>query len=193
MNRVHVLGAVAAVLLIVVVGVFVLRGGGGGGGIEVPRLAAFECMQCQYQFGVPLQHEAWPPLKCPKGCGGEAVSVVMLVPRGGGEPEIVRYERYTRQQIQAMRAYRDQLLSEPDGQERLEHFPPEAWIAAEEGLGGRWVRYPKMEGSPWISPEQMTAHDSPAARYDRELFSQYRIIPVFPKGWPPEENVESLY
>ena len=194
MNRIKILGAVGVVLLLILIITMATGGRGGRRKLpyEMPKAVAYECTKCTYKFGVPLQAEVWPPLKCPK-CSGEAVQATILQPVDGGEPQIVRYERFTRRQVEAMRKYRDSILQEENGQERLNETPPEVWLTGDDTLGGRWIRYALVPNSQWISPQQFNSMESGTEQVEQEIRRKYKIVPVFPKDWPIEENVESAY
>lgn len=191
MNRTKAL-AIAAAALFMIFGIVWLLSSGGDGRtvVETPKAVGFECTKCQYKFGVPTSERAIPPVKCPK-CSGEAVQVVLMQPIGGGEPEIVMYKRYTRQQVEAMLSYEKNLLQQENGKERLLETPPDSWLASNEPeMGGMHTRYPNTR---WFSESEAAALETSGNSPENDLYRKYKHIQKFPEDWPIEENVKNFY
>ena len=153
--------------------------GGSSNRPRAPKAQAYVCESCGHKFGVPndipVKQRLYPPIVCPK-CGKQtAVRAYVYTPRGGGEPVIYKYEKYTDKQIDAMIKYRDQTPVE-----QLEFEDPETIISS--GGDSSLLRYADEEK--WFNPAREPSKDRPFTKPQKRFRP---IIPVFPKDWPVEK------
>jgi len=147
---------------------------------KAPKAQAYLCESCGHKFGmslsIPVKQKLFPPIVCPK-CGKRtAVRAYLYVPKGGGEPVIYRYEKYTDKQIEAMEKYRD---STPV--EQLQFEDPETIFAMEQDAP--LMKY--ADEDKWFNPAKEPAKSRPFS----ELQTRFKnIIPVFPESWPIEKR-----
>lgn len=130
--------------------------GGGAGDEDAPtplRYYVYECEDTGRRFGVPIDAEVYPPIVCPETGKRTAVRAHFFVPKGGDEPELSYYTKYTDEQIRRMEAYRNS--ADP---EQLEATPPAAMLnelgeypLKKEPGSDRWLTWAEQQRRPAVA------------------------------------------
>jgi hypothetical protein len=149
---------------------------GGCGGkrsdIRAAKAVPYVCESCGYKFGIPLPTEippkqaVFPPIVCPQCKKQTAVQAFFCTPKGGGEPKLMWYNKYTDAQIKQMEEYRDS-----HSEEELKENPPDRVL---NSLGEFWLY--KLPGS-----SEWQAQSPPPQMWMKEVKSP---LAVFPDDWP---------